>query len=274
MFFRFLFLRNSLKIIGMTPNAALIATVLYGFWSSYSYRNSLIFASTSSFCGNILYALGLKFQSINMVLVGRFLNGFGSARSINRRYIADVFSKADRTAASADFVTYAALGMAAGPACAFVVGQLTFEPSNQLWTDVTAPGWIMLVAWGVFLVFLVAFFEEPDRSRMYKTSKEVSLEKTGSIISKTNGGGETMPLLVVRGDDGNDNDQTATTPKSSSDEPPIWKNAAVMVSLWLYFVLKLVLEMLMSSSGIVTKFYFDWGQKKCGLFLAVVALLM
>ena len=258
----------------MTPNAALIATVLYGFWSSYSYRNSLIFASTSSFLGNILYATGLKFKSINMVLLGRFLNGFGSARSINRRYIADVFSKADRTAASADFVSYAALGMAAGPACAFMVGQLTFDPSNQLWTDVTAPGWIMLVAWGVFLVFLVAFFEEPDRSRMYNTSEEGSSEKKGSIVTKHHGQGENTPLLVQNGDNRNGSVQKVTSLNSGSGEPSIWKNVAVMVSLWLYFVLKLVLEMLMSSSGIVTKFYFDWGQEKCGLFLAVVALLM
>merc|ERR1719162_1796044 len=34
-------------IIGMTPNAALVATVLYGFWSNYSYRNALIFAACS-----------------------------------------------------------------------------------------------------------------------------------------------------------------------------------------------------------------------------------
>ena len=54
----------------------------------------------------------------------------------------------------------------------------------------------------------------------------------------------------------------------SSLRKPLYKNVAVMVSLWLYFVLKLVLEMLMSSSGIVSKYYFDWGQSKCGLFLA------
>jgi len=271
-------------IIGMTPNAALIATVLYGFWSSYSYRNALIFASSSSFCGNILYALALKYNSIKMVLLGRFLVGFGSARSINRRYIADVFSKADRTAASADFVTYAALGMAAGPASAFAVGLLSFDPSNLLWTDVNAPGWIMMVAWGVFLVFLVTFFEEPDRSRMYTNStEETSLSgKPGSITTKTmsndslksNGEDEITPLLIQHGDDGNNIVQTAISLKSCETGPPLWKNVAVMVSLWMYFVLKIILEMFMSSSGIVTKFYFDWDQKKCGLFMAIVALLM
>lgn len=271
-------------IIGMTPNAALIATVLYGYWSSYSYRNALIFASCSSFCGNILYVMALKYNSINMVLMGRFLIGFGSARSINRRYIADVFSKADRTAASADFVTYAALGMAAGPASAFAVGYLDFDPSNMWWADVNAPGWIMLVAWGVFLVILVTYFEEPDRSRMYMNSKEnASLSgKKGSTVTKIPSGDSLMKingeentsLLIQRGDDGKESAQIALSLKSSKIEPPLWKNTAVMISLWLYFILKLVLEMLLSSSGIVTKFYFDWNQKNCGLFMAVVALLM
>jgi len=53
-----------------------------------------------------------------MVMVGRLLNGFGSARSINRRYIADTFPPRQRTAESANFVTAGALGMAAGPALA------------------------------------------------------------------------------------------------------------------------------------------------------------
>ena len=47
-------------------------------------------------------------------MIGRFFNGFGSARSINRRFIADTFSRSERTAASAAFVTAGALGMAVG----------------------------------------------------------------------------------------------------------------------------------------------------------------
>ena len=258
----------------MTPNAALIATVLYGFWSSYSYRHALIFASGSSFFGNILYALALKYNSIHMVMLGRFFVGFGSARSINRRYIADVFSKADRTAASASFVSYAALGMAAGPASAFLVGHLTFDPSNLIWTDVTAPGWIMLFLWGVFLVFLVAFFEEPDRSKLYKEKTSTAVTNTESIESMQSiGKDESTPLLIGSGDEIIIT-QASIAKKNVSSEPPLWENVAVMVSLWLYFVLKLVLETLMSSSGLATKYYFDWGQSQCGLYLAIMALLM
>ena len=97
-------------IIGMTPNAALLATVLYGWWSNYSYKSALIFAATSSWVGNICYAMALHYNSLTLVLIGRFCNGFGSARSINRRFIADTFSKRERTAASAAFVTAGALG--------------------------------------------------------------------------------------------------------------------------------------------------------------------
>ena len=101
-------------VIGMTPNAALLATVLYAWWSNHTYKSALIFAVLCSLVGNIFYAMALSYNSIYLVMLGRVLNGFGSARSINRRFIADTFSKRDRTAASAAFVTAAALGMSCG----------------------------------------------------------------------------------------------------------------------------------------------------------------
>lgn len=73
-------------VIGMTPNAALVATVLYAFWSNHSYKPALIFAASCSLLGNVAYALALSYDSIELVMIGRFLNGFGSARSINREF--------------------------------------------------------------------------------------------------------------------------------------------------------------------------------------------
>lgn len=110
-------------VIGMTPNAALLATVLYAWWSNHTYKSALIFAVLCSLVGNIFYAMALSYNSIYLVMLGRVLNGFGSARSINRRFIADTFSKRDRTAASAAFVTAAALGMSFGESseCIYVI---------------------------------------------------------------------------------------------------------------------------------------------------------
>ena len=72
-------------VIGMTPNAALVATVLYCWWSNHSYKAPLIFAAACSLLGNLLYASALHYDSTAFVLMGRALNGFGSARSINRK---------------------------------------------------------------------------------------------------------------------------------------------------------------------------------------------
>jgi len=242
-------------IIGMTPNAALVATVLYGFWSNYSYKSALIFAVVCSILGNIFYAMALSYDSIHLIMLGRLFNGFGSARSINRRFIADTFSKRDRTAASAAFVTAAALGMSCGPAMAALLSKLTYSPVDKVWSEETAPGWVMLVMWSMFLIPLVVFFEEPDRKHIFG-EKSTSLELT----AKSGSGGESTYLL--------------SNPGQEKRDPPIWKNVPVMMTLLVYFVLKLVLECLLSSCPTITAYYFGWKSTNSGMFLAFLGLLM
>ena len=129
----------------------------------------------------------------------------------------------------------------------------------------------MSIIWSIFLIIFIAFFQEPDRIGLSvpKTDSTNSLRSNLSSKSaeiegvrrdNTNNGGsgsvvETEPLLIQIDDEGRNNN-----PK----ETPLYKNVAVMVSLWLYFVLKLVLEMLMSSTGTVTKHYFGWDSGKSG----------
>ena len=79
-------------IIGMTPLAVIVSCVLYSWWSSYSYKRAIIFASFSCIVGNLVYALALPCKSMKMVLIGRLLTGFGSARVINRRYIGEIYA--------------------------------------------------------------------------------------------------------------------------------------------------------------------------------------
>jgi len=47
-----------------------------------------------------------------------------------------------------------------------------------------------------------------------------------------------------------------------------------MMTLWIYFILKLVLECLLSSCPTLTSYYFDWESTDSGLFLAFLGLLM
>ena len=262
-------------IIGMTPNAALIATVLYGWWSNYSYKSALIFAAGCSLIGNVCYAMALQYNSIQLVMLGRFFNGFGSARSINRRFIADTFSRSERTAASAAFVTAGALGMATGPAIAALLGRLASFPddeelrnslqegdaANHLWTLETSPGWIMIGLWSVFFVATVLYFEEPDRSHLFGP-----LDSTTKDVTKKSNHIEKKPLLKTTEYHGD------ISPVKR--EPPLFLNIPVMTTLWIYFVLKVVLEVLLSSCATLTSMYFGWDSQASGTFLACLGLLM
>jgi hypothetical protein len=202
--------------------------------------------------GNVLYALGLPYQSITLVMLGRLLNGFGSARSINRRYIADAFSRQTRTAASAAFVTAGALGMAAGPAMAAFLDLTTYK--NVYWSSENAPGWFMCVVWLVYLVTLICYFRDPPK---------LDKAESKTPISDIELVGERRALLSA-----NQGERTVTVP------PPLWQNIPVMTTLAIYCVLKLALESCLSSTATLTAFYFDWGAQASGVFLAALGLLM
>ncbi|RHY62407.1 hypothetical protein DYB38_004413 [Aphanomyces astaci] len=207
-------------IVGMTPVASMLSAVLYSWWANRSFRNPLLFSTVCLVLGNLLYALALSYNSISMVLVGRLLNGFGGARSINRRYIADNYSREERTGASALFVTYSALGMSAGPAMAAVLNYIPddLRVFGYLITIETSPGWLM-----------------------FGTSAT-----------------ESTPLT------------TPSPPKLSS----LWTNVPVVATLVIYVVLKLVLEILITSATGIVDWYFHWSSTSAGIFLAFLGLLM
>lgn len=64
--------------------------------------------------------------------------------------------------ASAGFVSASALGMACGPALAGLL-QTNFKIYNLTFNQDTLPGWVMAVAWLMYLVWLAISFREPAR---------------------------------------------------------------------------------------------------------------
>ena len=64
--------------------------------------------------------------------------------------------------ASAGFVSASALGMACGPALAGIL-QINFKISKLTFNQNTLPGWVMAVAWLIYLVWLWITFKEPAR---------------------------------------------------------------------------------------------------------------
>jgi len=67
-----------------------------------------------------------------------------------------------RMQASAGFVSASALGMACGPALAGLL-QTNFKIFNITFNQDTLPGWVMTIAWLLYLAWLSITFKEPSR---------------------------------------------------------------------------------------------------------------
>lgn len=103
------------------------------------------------------------FVNLNSLMwsINRYFR-LGSARAVNRRYISDCVPLKLRMQASAGFVSASALGMACGPALACLL-QTNFRVYKFTMNQDTLPGWVMALAWLVYLLWLWICFKEPPR---------------------------------------------------------------------------------------------------------------
>lgn len=244
-------------IVGMTPFATIFSTILYSWWTSYSYRIPLLFAACLNIVGNVTYAMGYPANSMTFVLIGRLLQGLGSCRPINRRYIADAYSTAERTAASAIFVAVGSFGMALGPFLGSFLNKFAKHSTSPYWQVENAPGWFMAVVWLIYVIFHICFFIDPP--------KHDDDEPMASPHKGAAGNGEKKPLLTGSKQSFSDQEERRI---------PIWKNAPVMVNFLIYFVAKLLMECVSSSTSILTYYYFGWPGSWAGYYLAFLCFLV
>ncbi|PRQ17851.1 putative SPX domain, major facilitator superfamily [Rosa chinensis] len=270
-------------VIGAMAVAQVFSSVYFSAWSNRSYFKPLIFSSIVLFAGNTLYALAYDLDSIWVLLIGRLLCGFGSARAVNRRYISDCVPLRIRMQASAGFVSASALGMACGPALAGLL-QTDFKIYKLTFNQDTLPGWVMAVAWLLYLVWLCISFKEPVRE-----DEEVPVESTGGKAeSDALEKGLKKPLLITsentsennKEDEDDDPDideseeavEESRRPATSIGSAYRLLTPSVKVQLLIYFMLKYVMEILLSESSVVTTYYFNWSTSSVAIFLASLGL--
>ncbi|XP_047177649.1 SPX domain-containing membrane protein At4g11810-like [Vigna umbellata] len=264
-------------VIGSMAVAQVFSSVYFSAWSNKSYFRPLVFSSIVLFLGNAMYAMAYDLNSIWVLLFGRLLCGFGSARAVNRRYISDCVPTKIRMQASAGFVSASALGMACGPALAGLL-QTEFRVFNITFNQDTLPGWVMTIAWLLYLAWLSISFKEPSRGIEENHIPHQS-NTENSALEK----GLRHPLLIssenkVDEDADQDNDDSEEDPKESR-QPANSIGAAyrlltpsVKVQLLIYFMLKYAMEILLSESSVVTTYYFNWTTSTVSVFLACLGL--
>ncbi|KAE8646691.1 SPX domain-containing membrane protein At4g22990 isoform X1 [Cucumis sativus] len=265
-------------VIGAMPVAQVFSSVYFSSWSNRSYMQPLVFSSIILVVGNALYALAYDLKSITVLLVGRLFCGLGSARAVNRRYITDCVPLRLRMQASAGFVSASALGMACGPALACVF-QRNFKILFITFNEDTLPGWAMALAWLIFLVWLCICFKEP----FSVIPSEANTGKTAILILEN---GCTQPLLLSKeakqecadqecdDDDNDDGGQSKRTRKPVNSIMLAYKllTPSVKVQLFVYFMLKYAMEIVLAESSIITGYYFVWSTTNVAVFLACLGL--
>lgn len=264
-------------VIGAMAVAQVFSSVYFSAWSNKSYFKPLIFSSIVLFLGNLLYAMAYDFDSIAVLLIGRLLCGFGSARAVNRRYISDCVPLKIRMQASAGFVSASALGMACGPALAGLL-QTNFKIYKLTFNQNTLPGWVMSVAWLLYLVWLGISFREPAREEDLTLQANSSEPVENDALEK----GLQQPLLTSSEDKQQDEDgeddpseeapEDSRKPVTSIGSAYRLLTPSVKVQLLIYFMLKYAMEILLSESSVVTTYYFKWTTSAVAIFLASLGL--
>ncbi|KAA3460168.1 SPX domain-containing membrane protein [Gossypium australe] len=267
-------------VIGAMAVAQVFSSVYFSAWSNRSYFRPLVFSSIVLFVGNAMYALAYDLNSLTMLLLGRLFCGFGSARAVNRRYISDCVPLKIRMQASAGFVSASALGMACGPALAGIL-QINFKIYKLTFNAMTLPGWVMAVAWLVYLIWLWFSFKEPSRDVEENNSPHASDSETAE--KNTLEKGLKQPLLITSEEQQEDDEdaeadgseevsQESRRPATSIASAYRLLTPSVKVQLLIYFMLKYAMEILLSESSVVTTYYFSWSTSTVAVFLASLGL--
>ncbi|KAL5727763.1 hypothetical protein ACHQM5_000919 [Ranunculus cassubicifolius] len=280
-------------VIGAMAVAQVFSSVYFSAWSNKSYFRPLVFSSIILFLGNTLYALAYDLNSIAILLIGRLLCGFGSARAVNRRYISDCVPLKTRMKASAGFVSASALGMACGPALAGLL-QTNFKIYGVTFNADTLPGWVMAFAWLFYLVWLCISFKEPARDS--EENYVPNETNAGSVDQDTLEKGLAQPLLLSaeekqNGDDNDDDDNqdcddddnqdcdasedaSVKSHKAATSMGSAYRllTPSIKVQLLIYFMLKYAMEILLSESSVITTYYFKWTTSSVAIFLACLGL--
>ncbi|XP_011072089.1 SPX domain-containing membrane protein At4g22990-like [Sesamum indicum] len=264
-------------VIGAMAVAQVFSSVYFSAWSNKSYFRPLVFSSIVLCVGNAMYAMAYDLKSLSVLLLGRLLCGFGSARAVNRRYISDCVPLKIRMQASAGFVSASALGMACGPAVAGLL-QTKFKIYNITFNQVTLPGWVMAIAWLIYLIWLWISFREPA----HETEVNHVPQKSNAEHDKLEKG-LAQPLLPStqneENGEGNEECEESEEAPEDSRRPANSLGSAyrlltpsVKVQLLIYFMLKYAMEILLSESSVVTTYYFGWTTGTVSIFLACLGL--
>ncbi|KAK9906755.1 hypothetical protein WJX75_007454 [Coccomyxa subellipsoidea] len=263
-------------IIGCCDIATIPGTIGYSIWTNHDYKSPLLASAVACLVGNLAYCLSYDLGAVWLLFLARLITGLGSARTVNRRYIAIFVAYKDRTWASALFVSLSAVGMALGPLLALPLSHFpTLKFAGLTFDHITMGGWLMNVAWLIFMAFAYFGFEDPLKRQKKKDELREPLLANGTADDDVEAG---PPAKVP-----------PPPPSSSADSDDeaeveeegywarlchLWSSPLVATTccIFLCYILKVVQQAYIDGLPIFTEMAYGWSNSDVGVMLGVLGL--
>jgi hypothetical protein len=153
-------------IMGFTPLAAIISTIMFSRWTNKEYKWPMLLTLLFFMIGSLLYIFAWNAGSVLMLGFGRFFIGLGSGRMINRRYLIQFVPKTSMNKYSLHYVTAGVLGVAAGPGIAAILLIIPdFDIGGTLYFNkYILPAWFSFTLALILLIITIVFYSEPKKT--------------------------------------------------------------------------------------------------------------
>jgi ceroid-lipofuscinosis MFS transporter 7 len=141
--------------------ASMVAAPLYGHFADKGGVKRLLYVATIFMVvGNFFYMIA---NDAYVVLEARFLCGWGAGvASATFAYLARVTTVAERTKVIGSIMAARQLGILIGPAFNFGLTHCNFKLGPFEITNLTSPGFVMMIFWAATLVVTYAYFTDID----------------------------------------------------------------------------------------------------------------
>ncbi|KZP28913.1 MFS general substrate transporter [Athelia psychrophila] len=151
-------------VLGVPVVAAGLAIIPMMKYDKDKYMLSIHVSCASSILGSILYSLAYPTNYLYLVLIGRIVNGIAfSSLMYNKKAFSDArwVGVRRRTTLGSWITVMQGLGISVGPFLGGILFKVGFQ--NHFVNGYTSPGWIMAVAWSIFWVCAIKWYEDvPD----------------------------------------------------------------------------------------------------------------
>ncbi|TNV83677.1 hypothetical protein FGO68_gene15450 [Halteria grandinella] len=167
-------------LLAMTPFATSLHAAFQHLspWN-ISFKNQMIFGLAMMILGNALFIYAVQLQSFSIMMISRFIFGFGGSKVVHRRYVANFVDSKYWNKYYDSLVTYSFLGMVFGPSIPIICSVLDVDHLQKV-------GYMCLYTSVPYLIVFAWLFRATRNVSQRVQKREEQLFDDNSMSSEDN----------------------------------------------------------------------------------------